>query len=75
MKTKAMTLRQVLEQRTIDCCVDTDVADYNGIAKDLLKAIPERELSLNVISVYKDYAHGYFWVIMTERNEGVNRSE
>lgn len=75
MKKKAMTLRQVLERRTIDCCVDTDVADYNGLAKDLLKAIPERELRLNVSSVYKDYAHGYFWVIKTTRSEEYSNFE
>ncbi|MFQ7233240.1 MAG: hypothetical protein ACLRPU_00070 [Enterococcus hulanensis] len=69
MKSKVKTLRQVLERRTIDCCVDTDVADYNGLAKDLLKAIPERELRLNVIHMYKDYAGGYFWVIQTTRSE------
>lgn len=69
MKSKVKTLRQVLERKTIDCCVDTDVADYNGLAKDLLELIPERELGLNVISVYKDYARGYFWVIKTTRNE------
>lgn len=63
------TLRQVLERRTIDCCVDTDVSDYTGLAKDLLELIPERELNLNVISVFKDYAGGYFWVIQTTKSE------
>ena len=63
------TLRECLIKRSIDCCVETPVAVYNGNAKYLLTIISNNELDLEIKYCILETRHGNrAWNITTINN-------